>query len=851
MNMHFPFGNNIKLYIEGGSHDEKIEMILKGFPKGVRIDTDALENMLIRRSARNSDISTARKEEDRVIFISGIENGITDGTTIKAYIQNTDVRSGDYSEINSVPRPSHADLAAIKKYGSDVDLRGGGHFSGRLTALLCVAGSLAEDFLRSRNISISAHISSVGNIYDTPFDKVSPQEVNTDFPVINRRQGEKMIALIISAAAQGDSVGGTIECAVKNLPAGLGEHMFRSAEERISSAVFAVPAVKGISFGSGFKGSSSKGSENNDAFYYDGDEIRTRTNNAGGILGGMTDGMPVIFSAALKPTPSISKEQDSVDLRKHKNVKLKIKGRHDPCIVPRAVPVIESAAALAVLDLMLECEDKKDIVSLRNNIEKTDLQIIDLLKKRFSYAKDIAFYKKEHFLPIENKERENYLINKLKTAAGEELSDCTEEIYKTIIESSKQHQEKVLGTDIRAGLIGKSLKHSFSPLIHSYLASYSYDLYEISEDSLEDFMKDCPIDCFNVTIPYKKAVIPYLKGISEKAERIGAVNTVIHKSDGFYGYNTDYSGFMYLLKKSGIVPADKKVLILGSGGACAMVKTVMEDMKAKEIVVISRSGKNNYQNISLHKDADIIVNTTPVGMYPDTGTSPVDIDMFPALSGVIDLIYNPSVTKLLYDAAKRNIPHINGLPMLIKQAEDSSSIFLSEDRPSITDKITEIIEKKTRNILLIGMPSCGKTTVGHALAQKTGRKFTDTDKLIEEKTGMPASEVIKNFGEDYFRKLETEALIKAGRMSGTVIATGGGIVTREENGYYLRENSFIIYLDKDIKHLSSEGRPVSESRGIENLYRERRPLYEKYADIKISADRPVEETVKEIEEAIK
>ncbi len=354
------YGTNLTLRIYGGSHDEKIGMVLSGLPKGIEIDFAALEAFMSRRAPGKDAFSTKRREPDKPVFLSGLDGNITTGEPIEAVIYNQNQHSSDYSSLVDIPRPSHADYAARMKYGDKVDLRGGGHFSGRLTAPMCIAGGICLQMLEARGILIAAHIASVGNISDDCFDKVAVSKVDFDalrahsFPVLNEQKGEAMKALIESARLDGDSIGGTVECAAIGLPAGLGEHMFQGAEGRIASIVFSIPAVKGVEFGLGFGSSTLLGSENNDPFYTDGKAIYTKTNNCGGILGGMTNAMPLVFRAALKPTPSIAKEQDSVSLSLMKNVKLSIGGRHDPCVVPRAVPVFEAAAAIAIVDMLLD-----------------------------------------------------------------------------------------------------------------------------------------------------------------------------------------------------------------------------------------------------------------------------------------------------------------------------------------------------------------------------------------------------------------------------------------------------------------------------------------------------------------
>ena len=358
--MHTPYGKNLKIYIEGGSHNEKMELFMDGFPAGLQVDEEELQGFMSRRAPGKDKFSTARKEADKPVFLSGVTDGKTDGNRFHAVIFNSNQSSSDYAFVKETPRPSHADFCALQKYGQDIDLRGGGHFSGRLTAMLCVAGALCKQLLREKGIAVFAHIQSIHGIADTPFDLCTVGKTEQDilknaaFPVLDAEQGKKMQDEILAAKQDGDSVGGVIECAVTGLPIGLGEHLFAGAEGRIAAAVFSVPAVKGVEFGNGFDCASLFGSQNNDPFATDGEKIFTTTNNSGGILGGMTNGMPLVFRAAIKPTPSIAKEQATVSLHEMKNTTLIIKGRHDPCIVQRAVPVIEAAAAIAVCDMLLD-----------------------------------------------------------------------------------------------------------------------------------------------------------------------------------------------------------------------------------------------------------------------------------------------------------------------------------------------------------------------------------------------------------------------------------------------------------------------------------------------------------------
>lgn len=350
------YGEHLKLSIFGQSHGAGIGMVLDGIPAGLPVDLDALQEFLNRRAPGQNDYSTPRKEEDRPEFLAGLLDGYTCGAPISALIRNKNTRSGDYANLKDCPRPGHADYTAQVKYRGYQDSAGGGHFSGRLTAPLCIAGGLCKQWLETRGISVGAHIASIAGISDKPFDPMEPQlqQVGRIFPVLDVEAGEAMRAAVAQAKAEQDSVGGVIECAVTGLPVGLGEPMFGGVEGRIAQIVYGIPAVKGVEFGIGFGCANLWGSQNNDAFRMVDGTVVTQTNNAGGILGGITDGMPLIFRAAFKPTPSISQEQKSVSLSGGTNQPLIIKGRHDPCIVPRAVPVVEAAAAIAIMDMLLE-----------------------------------------------------------------------------------------------------------------------------------------------------------------------------------------------------------------------------------------------------------------------------------------------------------------------------------------------------------------------------------------------------------------------------------------------------------------------------------------------------------------
>ena len=353
------FGNLLKVSVFGQSHGKAIGVVVDGLPAGEAIDLEELDRFLDRRRTGKNRLSTARKESDVPVFLSGLENGVTCGAPLCAVIENSDQHSSDYRELRDKPRPGHADYTAYVKWKGQADMRGGGHFSGRLTAPLCVAGGIARQILARRGVYVGAHLWSVGTERDTPFPLRPTRELfeavaAKPFPVLDDQAGERMQSLILEARQAQDSVGGVIECAATGMPAGLGDPMFGGVENRLASALFGIPAVKGVEFGDGFAAARAHGSENNDPFIMEGGRVAAETNHAGGILGGITSGMPIVLRTAMKPTPSIARPQRTVSLSAGADTELVIRGRHDPCIAHRAVPVVEAVTAAVLLDLLLE-----------------------------------------------------------------------------------------------------------------------------------------------------------------------------------------------------------------------------------------------------------------------------------------------------------------------------------------------------------------------------------------------------------------------------------------------------------------------------------------------------------------
>ena len=401
----------------------------------------------------------------------------------------------------------------------------------------------------------------------------------------------------------------------------------------------------------------------------------------------------------------------------------------------------------------------------------------------------------------------------------------------------------------RYGLLGEKLGHSYSPQIHAQLASYPYDLYEVAPERLDAFLRTTELAGMNVTIPYKKAVIPYCKALSPAAARIGSVNTLVRRADGWYGDNTDYDGFCYMARDFAI--AGKKALVLGNGGVSLTVQQALRDLGAREVVVISRRGPDNYENLARHADAQIIANATPVGMYPNNGASPLDLAGFPRLEGVLDLIYNPARTALLLQAERRGIACNGGLGMLVAQAKRAAELFTGRAiADSEIERITRCLAGQMQNIVLIGMPGCGKTTLGKALAARLGRPFYDADTVLEQRAGRSIPEIFRCDGEAAFRALETQTLAELGKCSGAVIATGGGCVTRPENAPLLRQNGRVVWVKRPLDRLPVSGRPVSQRMSAAAIYAQRRDRYAAFAAYTVENDGPLAETLAKLLEVL-
>ncbi len=398
------------------------------------------------------------------------------------------------------------------------------------------------------------------------------------------------------------------------------------------------------------------------------------------------------------------------------------------------------------------------------------------------------------------------------------------------------------------GLIGKTLKHSYSSKIHATMGGYSYSLVEISENDLEKFVLSKEYKGYNVTIPYKEKIIPYLDKVDDSAKNIGAVNTVVNKNGKLIGYNTDLFGMEYSLARAGIDLKDKAVLILGSGGTSKTATALCNKLKAKKILILSRNGNINYDNYAENKDVQVIINTTPIGMYPNNYDCKIDLNAFPLLEGVFDAVYNPNLTYLTYLAKKKGIKYSNGLPMLVAQAKGTMELFLDTKVDDLAiEKTLNQLEKQTLNIVLIGMSGCGKSTVSKLIAKELNREALDTDAIIEQRENTDIPTIFKQKGEKYFRDLEKSVIKEVGTLTGKVIATGGGAVLNSDNYFSLKQNSIIVYLKRGVEKLSTKGRPLStDLTAVKNLFEKRKQKYLDFADIIVDNDGELQETVKEI-----
>lgn len=491
-----------------------------------------------------------------------------------------------------------------------------------------------------------------------------------------------------------------------------------------------------------------------------------------------------------------------------------------------------------------------DLSDYRQELDRIDAELTRLFARRMEIAGEIGAWKQVRGLPIQDASREREKLAAVSALCPKELEWETRSLFESVFSLSRELQRRRTQS-LRCGLLGEKLGHSYSPQIHRMLGDYSYELFEKTPEQAEDFVLHGDWDGLNVTIPYKKTVLPLCADLSETARRIGSVNTLVRRPDGtIYGDNTDAYGFALLVRRLGVPVAGKKVLVLGSGGASVMACFSLRQMGALP-VVISRHGEDNYENLDRHGDARLIVNTTPVGMFPKNGEAAVDLRAFPACEGVLDVVYNPARTALLLQAERLGIPCAGGLPMLVAQAKRSAEQFTCRaiDNGEI-DRIEGVLSRQMRNIVLIGMPGCGKSKIAKLLGLRLNRPVLEADEEIEKAAGKSIPRIFAEEGEEGFRVRETQVLRELGKRSGVILSTGGGCVTREENYDLLHQNGVIVWRQRDVSKLSRKGRPISLSRDLGELYKERAPLYERFADLVIEETDTVEKAADRIMEVL-
>ncbi|MEG1972025.1 MAG: shikimate kinase [Oscillospiraceae bacterium] len=476
-----------------------------------------------------------------------------------------------------------------------------------------------------------------------------------------------------------------------------------------------------------------------------------------------------------------------------------------------------------------------EIQVIRQRLDEIDNEIIKLFKERMALSLEAAKYKEENNIPVLDAKREEVVLERVSFLAGE-LGENVVNLYKSIFAESRSCQQKYLDEKNRLGLLGEGIANSFSPLIHNELKKCDYTLFDMCPEDALLFLQSRKFKGLNVTIPYKKWILPFCTELSPRAREIGAVNTLkALPHGGLFGDNTDCMGILYICQSMSYSLKNKKVVILGTGGTALTAEYVAKHEGACEIVKISRQGENNYENISRHADADVVINTTPVGMFPACGDSPVDLKIFEKLSLVIDVIYNPLRTRLIQDAKALKIPCCGGLKMLVAQAAYSSEIFFGEEMAkSEIERIERKLLKGLANIVLIGMPGAGKSTLGGLLAKRTGRSFVDTDVLVEEMAGKKIPLIFEEDGENAFRLLEDKAIAEVSKRKGIIISVGGGAIINPANGGALRANGKICYVKRAIAKLTTEGRPLSKDLdALEKIFKQREEKYVSLGDFSV------------------
>ncbi|MBO4439475.1 MAG: chorismate mutase [Spirochaetaceae bacterium] len=489
--------------------------------------------------------------------------------------------------------------------------------------------------------------------------------------------------------------------------------------------------------------------------------------------------------------------------------------------------------------------------NLRNRIDEIDEQIAKLFAERMDAVEKIGIYKKDNALGVNQAEREKSIVKRLTKLIPAKYASAIEQVYDAIFATSKRYQSKVIGK-AKFGLIGRNISYSFSKEIHAAFADYDYEIINLEPEEVEGFFAKKEYAGCNVTIPYKRDAAALCDELSPQAKAIGSVNTVILRKDGtLFGDNTDYYGFLNMAEKAGVDFNGKKVLVFGNGATSATICAAVKD-KGGNVTVISRNGKTTYADLPLHKDAQILINATPVGTYPETENQITSIEQFEQAEAVLDVVYTPLASRFVQQGLDRGLKASGGLPMLVGQAKKAAELFAGKTiSKEQEEKVFHKILRQKQNLILIGMPGSGKTSLGKAAAEKLNRPFIDLDTEIEKREHLSIPEIFAKFGESHFRAIETEVIAEIAKTSGAVIATGGGAVMNRRNRLNLRQNGFCVFIKRDQKLLAVDGRPVSKAKGTKQLEKERMPVYKELANAEIENNGKLEDALNQLLEAFK